>query len=75
MIKSSLLNKEVIEERLTSLNTIKNTLICAGNGEIDKNDARVMESLISLVYIELELNDLKDNLPFIEIDLDKLQSV
>lgn len=74
MIKSDLLFEEEIEEQLKSLNTIKNTLICAGNGEIDKQSPLVMESLQILVHLEFRLDNLKNNLPFIQIDLDKMHN-
>ncbi len=71
MTKSDLLYEEVIVDQLKSLNTIKNTLICTNNGQLDN---LVLESLKSLVDLEFRLNDLKDNLPFIQIDLDKMHN-
>lgn len=71
MFKSDLLHEEEIVEQLKNVNTIKNTLICANNGQLDN---LVLESLNHLVNLEFRLNDLKDNLPFIQLDLDKMHN-
>lgn len=66
MLKSDLFFAEIVEDRLTQLQKVKNYIICAANGEIDKDDISSLEHLQNLVHLELELYNLKDNLPFIE---------
>lgn len=69
MIKSDLLHNEVTQRRIEELNKVKDYLICAANGEIEKNDSTALEHLQVLVYLTMDLNDLLENLPFITVDI------
>ena len=74
MMRSDLLLKEVIQKRIEELNQVKDYLICAANGDIEKNDSTALEHLQALVYSTIDLNDLLKNLPFITVDIERLSN-
>jgi len=74
MIKSDLLYEDAIERRTEEINKVKDYLILAATGEVEKNDSTVLEHLQTLVYITLELEQLLTNLPFITVDDKRLSN-
>lgn len=74
MMKSDLLLKEVTKKRIEEFNKVKDYLICAANGEIEKEDSTALEHLQALVYLTMDLNDLLENLPFISFDIERLSN-
>lgn len=74
MIKSDLLHKEITQKRIEELNQVKDYLICAVNGDIEKNDSTALEHLQVLVYLTMDLNNLLQNLPFITVDIERLSN-
>ena len=74
MMKSGLLHEEVTKRKIEELNKVKDYLICAANGEIEKNDPTALEHLQVLVYLTMDLNDLLENLPFITVDIERLSN-
>lgn len=74
MMKSDLLLKEVTKKRIEEFNKVKDYLICAANGEIEKEDPTVLKHLQALVYLTMDLNDLLENLPFISFDIERLSN-
>lgn len=74
MIKSDLLLKEVTQERIEKINEVKDYIICAVNGDIEKNDSTALEHLLTLVYLTNDLNELLNNLPFISVDFEGLSN-
>lgn len=73
-MRSDLLLKEFTQRRIEELNKVKDYLICAVNGDIEKNDSAAMDHLQALVYMTMDLNDLLENLPFITIDTERLSN-
>lgn len=74
MMKSDLLLKEVTKKRIEELNKAKDYLICAANGNVEKEDSSALEHLQVLVYLTMDLNDLLENLPFITVDIERLSN-
>ena len=74
MIKSDLLHKEVVKRSIKKLNKVKDYLISAANGEVEKNDSTALEHLQVLVYLTMDLNCLLENLPFITVDNETLSN-
>lgn len=67
MLRSDLFIKEVIEDNCKKLEEVKNCIIsvaCETKNAIDADSA--IEHLYSIVKLGRNLEDLKDNLPFIE---------
>ncbi|MBW8334850.1 MAG: hypothetical protein K0M40_22730 [Prolixibacteraceae bacterium] len=73
-MKSDLLLKEVTQKKIEKLNEVKDYLICAATGDIEKNDSTALEHLQTLVYLTNDLNCLMDNLPFISVDFEGLSN-
>lgn len=74
MMRSDLLLKEVTKRRIEELNKVKDYLICAATGDIEKNDASALDHLQVLVYLTMDLKDLLENLPFITVDIEGLSN-
>lgn len=74
MIKSDLLFEDAIQRRIEELNKVKDYLVLAATGEVEKNDPIALEHLQALAYLTRELNDLLRNLPFITVDIDELSN-
>lgn len=72
IIKSYLLNEEGIQIKIDELNKVKDYLIFAATGEVEKNDPVSLEHLKALVYLTDDLESLLTNLPFISVDLEKM---
>lgn len=74
MLKSDLLFEDGIQRRIEELNKVKDYLILAATGEVEKNDSTALEHLQTLVYTTIELDELLKNLPFITVDIDILSN-
>jgi hypothetical protein len=66
MGKSDLLIKETLDEHLKKLNQVKNYVILAGNGLVGANEPAPMDHLQTLIDLEFDLENLKENLDFVE---------
>ena len=73
-MRSDLLLKEVTKKSIEEVNKVKDYLICAANGNIEKNDSTALEHLQTLVHLTEDLNDLLENLPFITVDIKRLSN-
>lgn len=74
MMKSDLLYEDAILRGIEELNKVKDYLILAATGKVEKNDSTALEHLQALVCMTNDLNDLLENLPFITVDIERLSN-